>query len=356
MRTGKTRGVTLVSVGGGILLAALAVYLPVGYTVDATGVLRAGSRWSLRESRPGSFESTAHDYLHDRLLLYRLHRYEGSAVLDVVAAGRVRVETGDLVALFKIPALRLHLAERVTALAEARERLAVLRAGAKPERVEQARVSVRLAKAELEADRLTLMRQTDLYRQGLLAQEEWEAAKATHRVRELAVERSRAELSVATSGAGPEEIAASEEVVHRAESEVVALESALAGCEIRSPIDGWFRLGGSDGDILGVSAVDTMAVEMLIDQRLAARPSVGQRFTARLPGIRGPPRGGVIVRVDRRAVHDPQGSFVRVWGRLANPDDKLEEGMYGRFRLECGTVSLLERIRREARRLLESPA
>ncbi len=333
------------------LFIGVSAFVQVERTVSGACLVEPSVRWTLTELRPGSFESKAVDLITGQTVHYRLYQFERPTFLelqlprfDSEVDSRIKCNAGDPVASVRSSALDIDLAERTSALAQARALLVSLRSGAKPEELDQAEVARDQARADLEAYRPTYERHLRLHEEGIVSDQLWEEVSATYRLKELGVQLAEAGLRVLTAGARPEEIEAAEVTVAGLEEELEAVAAMASAQEVVSPVSGWLRLGGPDAAMVSVTGLDSMIVRIMVPQHRGHLPETGQLTRALVPGVIREPAVGRIARVDRRAVVTAAGPFVAVYGIVENADGNLEEGMQGRAKVYCGQTSLLELI------------
>jgi hypothetical protein len=355
----RVRTIWLGIVGALLIAGGVSSVLHVDQTVGGVCLVHPAKYWTLTELRPGAIESKAVDLLSGQTVEYRLYQFDRDAFLDLNLPrfaseydSRVPCEVGQVIASVSSSALERELAARSTVLAEARANLTALRAGAKPEELERARVALQQARAARDAFQTRYERNRKLNESGLVSDDIWEEIAATQRLHDLDVGLAEAELAVLTSGARPEDIEAAQALVTGLESELETLRSMFSAQEIRSPVSGWLRLGGPNNALVSVTELDTMVVEILIPQRRADLLAEGHRIRAYVPGLTTGPVSGNVVRIDRRATHSDTGPYVRAYGVVINPGGSLEADVEGRARIYCGRTSALSLLWRDITRVM----
>jgi len=124
------------------------------------------------------------------------------------------------------------------ALQEAVSRAAELKAGSRPQELEQARANLSAQEAELARVKKDFERAEILHTNGAIPTSQLDSARSAYEAR-LAQRRSAAEsLSLVKEGARKESIEAAESRVLQARAVVRAAEQRLSDTEIRSPING----------------------------------------------------------------------------------------------------------------------
>ena len=347
-RPHRGRTLWLASLGVLAIFSFLASSLQVERVVTGACQFDPSLRWSLTELRAGSFESRTEDLISGEILDYQLYQFDAAAFLglEIPAGGGGDVERGQIVAKLQSSRLELDIAERRTALAEARSELSRLESGEKPEEVAAARIAARRARTALDAFLPQFERQRGLNEEGIVSQEMWEEALARKDLLELDLLLADANIDVLTSDARPERIAGARATRSAVAAELAMIEGMLSATEIRAPLAGRLRSGG-ELSLLSIAKLDTMIVRILIPQQRAGVLQVGQTFRTYVPGVAENIAEGRLVRIDRRAGSTMAGPFIVAYGLVPNTDETLAEGMQGRARLRCGNDTLLGRLWRD---------
>ena len=349
---------TAVILAAGALLL-LCAFVPIQQTITGACALSPACAWTLEVVREGTYESKAWDFASGQILHYRLYQFDRPAFLEMDISqlatgvhGGELVEAGSTVARMQSSSLSIELAERSTALEEARGRLGSLLSTAKPEEIARAQVALERAQAAREGYRPHFERQQRLHEQGAIDDSVWDENRAQMHLLELDVSLAQAELKMLASDDRPAYITEAEMSIAALEQELRTVESMLSAQEIKTPIAGKLRTGSESDTLLIVSGLETMIAQIMLPQRQAHLPAAGQHFKAYVPGTGSTALAGTIVRVDRRAEMTQAGSFVMVYGTLDNSAGLLEEGMEGRARIYCGKVPILSRVWRDIVRAL----
>ena len=171
------------------------------------------------------------------------HKHElGSKVMGRVAW--IGVEKGDDVAkgqlLVKLEdrEYRARLDQAKATLEAARTRLDELKAGSRPEEIEQGEAELRRAEADLENARLERNRLERLYQDRLIPEHELDNAKSRFKMAQSAVTASRKSYELLKLGPRKERIAQAQAAVKQAEASLNYAQTMLDATEIRAPVSG----------------------------------------------------------------------------------------------------------------------
>jgi HlyD family secretion protein len=154
-----------------------------------------------------------------------------------VEEGR-EVRKGDLLARLDSVELAAIVAQNRAAVQEAVNKVAELKAGSRPQELEQARANLKAQDAELARVRKELERAETLHSNGAISTAQLDAARSAYDARTAQRQAVAESLSIAKEGARKETIAAAESRVLQGKAAMRAAEQRLADTEIHSPIDG----------------------------------------------------------------------------------------------------------------------
>lgn len=338
------------------ILGTLAIFLlgsafvPVEGQVKGYCVLEPVRTWTLSERRVGSYESRTDDRSTGLIMGCRVHQFSRSTVLELgldAQAGRDDyVAAGAVVAEMQSSDLDLEIAERSTAIEEARARLVSLQAGAKPAALRRAQLERERARAELEAITPRYERNQALYARGGISADEWETVETRRELLQLDLSLAEAQIEVLESGDSPEEVQAAEETLQALQAELDMVEAMRSAMVIRSPIAGRLRMNSGEGVLLSVSAVDSLVVSILLPQHRANELAPGQAIHTLIPGLGNEVFGGTLLRIEQQVLATERGPYIRAVGVIPDSDSRLEVGMQGRARISVGPSTALERMKR----------
>ncbi len=188
-----------------------------------------------------------------------------------------------------------------SALAEARSayegeqaRLALLRAGTRPEEGAQVAAALSAAQAQQRNAATDYERKRRMLERGLISQAEFERAETAREVTSADVERVTQELAKARAGARPEEIMAQEARVVSVRSVVEQAEAALDDTVLSAPFDGLVSMVTVDNftevqakqPILLLQDISAIRVTLQVPEAFIRHADRGRlaNFAVRFPG------------------------------------------------------------------------
>jgi HlyD family secretion protein len=149
-----------------------------------------------------------------------------------------RVKKGDILAKLDDEELSGLVKQQRAALEEALTRLAELKAGSRPQEVEQAKSGVALQEADLARTRKDFERAEVLYRNGAVSAASFDASKSAYETRLAQLKTASEQLSLVREGPRKETITAAQHRVEQAMAALRVAEAKLADSVIVAPTDG----------------------------------------------------------------------------------------------------------------------
>lgn len=186
------------------------------------------------------------------------------------------------------------LAEARSAYEGEQARLALLRAGTRPEEVAQVAAALSAAQAQQRNAATDYERKRRMLDRGLISQAEFERAETAREVTAADVERVGQELAKARAGARPEEITAQEARVVSVQAVVEQAEAALADTVLTAPFDGLISMVTVDNftevqakqPILLLQDISAIRVTLQVPEAFIRHADRGRLadFAVRFPG------------------------------------------------------------------------
>lgn len=246
------------------------------------------------------------------------------------------VTAGQLLLSIEKDELEINVAQAEAALMAAEANLARLRAGARPEEIEQARAQVTQAESNLEQARLQVSRLRALYESQAVSQAQLEQAESQYEIAQAAYTAAVNQLKLVEEGARPEDLRAAEAQVAQAQAGLEMAKLQLSHADLTSPIDGIVadRLV-EPGDMIGAGTpafrivqIDPVVVRVELGSRdiVRVRPGVEARLT--LDAFPFQTFSGTVSAVE--AVANPQSRLFGVRIEVPNADGALKPGMSAR--------------------------
>ncbi|HXF96266.1 MAG TPA: efflux RND transporter periplasmic adaptor subunit [Gemmatimonadales bacterium] len=286
-------------------------------------------------------------------IVEEVHVREG----DPVAAGQPIARLSDRQALARLRMVEAEIGEK-------RARLALLRAGARREEIEVARLAVAKAEERLRFARAELQRVQALAAVEAASRTELDQAEERVAVQVKDRDEARARLQALAAGSRPQEIAALEQEILRSEADRQRLEGDLQRLVVVAPHAGVVvtprlheKVGAfvRAGDLVAeVHAIETVRAEIAVPERDIGDVRVGQRGDLRLRAYPGRTFTGRVTAIAPAADSGLAlgGRTVRVTIAIPNPDGVLKPQLTGYARIFGGERRALDLLTRRVRRFL----
>ena len=149
-----------------------------------------------------------------------------------------RVKKGQLLAEQASENLEAEVRQAQAGVKSASARLSLLINGARPEEIEQASSNLKAAEASFEVAKANLERYEKLYREGAIAQSEYDKCYADYVSAEAKLTSARESLKTLKAGNRAEDIEAARAQLESSEVQLLMAQNNLAGAKLVSPIDG----------------------------------------------------------------------------------------------------------------------
>ena len=219
------------------------------------------------------------------------------------------VKKGDKLVEIDRPVHRAELQQAKAALEVARAKLADLKAGTRPEEIDQAKTNVQRWKATLEEAQTSYERQKELLAKDFTSQQAVDRAREKMEVARAELANAEEKLRMLKAGPTRTEIAVQEAAVEEANSKLELARAHLEECLIKAPFDGIVtQVHVRPGDL---ATPRSPLIEMFDPDSLVVRFSVPEAHAAAMvPGLT------VEAQLDALPKEKFQGQVARVYPRL----------------------------------------
>jgi HlyD family secretion protein len=264
----------------------------------------------------------------------------GGMIVKLNISESMRVTKGDELAKIEDTEYRADRDRAVASLESARQNLAELQHGFRPEEIKQ--TEAELAESEvqlvqLEADH---KRAAELLAKKVLSQEQYESAQSKYHAMQRRVQRLRLAVDLARQGPRIERIQGAKAEVERAEAELAKAQWRLDNCTIKAPISGIIlKKNAEEGSLVNPAAMQgffslceladlaDLEVDLTIQERDISKIFVNQKckvraeafpnrvydgYVSRLMPTADRAKGAIPVRVKIRVpANEEQGSYLK---------------------------------------------
>jgi HlyD family secretion protein len=285
-----------------VILALAALVLAAALFISATLLTRKGGEDALLLS--GNMEVTEANVGFKR---------PGRVIALLVEEGQP-VRKGDLLARLDNAEPASTVTRQRAALREAEARLAALRAGSRPQEIEQARANVRSQEADLVRFRKDYERSDMLYRNGAISASQFDAARSAYESRAARLREASEALSLTREGPRREDIEAAGHRVEEARASVRTAEEQLCDTLIHAPFSGVVlvknvELGETVSQGTPVYTIGDLAdpwIKVYVKEDRVGLVKLGQKATVSADTYPGKPYRGRVSYISSEAEFTPK--------------------------------------------------
>lgn len=296
--------------------------------------------------------------------------YEPSGDFEVLPRNRADVRAltaGDVLEVLKhendvvekdTPIVKLNDAAQVAKVAAAEAELArnkaelgLVRLGARKEEIEVARQTVATARTAARIADAEAARITQAYKGKSVTPQEYDRARGAADVARQKLSEAESGLSLVSSAARNESIAALEAEIHKVEVQLVYLRQELTYTVIKAPIAGrivssrlQFARGNylERGELLAtIEDTGELLAEIRMPESVMGGIALNAQASAKPWAYPDASFKGTVKSIAPAAERAEYGKIVRVQMVVADPDNKLRTGMTGSAKVEAGTTLVI---------------
>jgi multidrug efflux pump subunit AcrA (membrane-fusion protein) len=252
-----------------------------------------------------------------------------------------QVQANETLVQLRQESLNLALQARRAASERARQELAELKNGTRPEVIEEARAAVREAEAELDRATREKQRQLGLNVRGVAALQVREDAETTFRVAQERLMRVKASYELAVRGPRAERIAQAEAQLLTAQAELARLQYDLNRTQVKAPFAGfvvhkrtevgqWLARGDP---VVTLIELNKAHITVPIPERYVSYVQVGTTAHVQFDAVPQATATGTVIRIIPQA---NESRTFPVTVEVDNPDTTIKSGFFARVTLPIG--------------------
>lgn len=159
-------------------------------------------------------------------------------IIELPIRNGKNVKQGDVIAQLDTRDFKASIAQIESQLAQAREKLDELKAGARAEDIAGFEADITVAQAQVDSAKLQTERTEKLFKKGIIAKVKLDQDVTAQKVAEATLEAKKQVLVKGQSGARKEDLAAQEAVIQGVESQLDSANDNLSDATLRAPFDG----------------------------------------------------------------------------------------------------------------------
>ncbi|HNR36054.1 MAG TPA: efflux RND transporter periplasmic adaptor subunit [Candidatus Hydrogenedentes bacterium] len=249
------------------------------------------------------------------------------------------VRQGDVLLTIDDAEYRARLQAAEAQVEAIKARLAELETGSRPQEIAAAEAAVASSEASLRNAVLDLRRIEALERQGAIARQELDRARAARDMAQARLDADRKQAELVRIGPRRETIEAAQAQLRQAEANVEAAKTELDYTIIRAPMDGTIleklaeqgelvtnmNFGGTRGaknSVVSMANLGDLQVEVDLNESEISKVALGQKAEIRLDSVPDRVFDGEVDEISPQA--DRQKGAVQIKVRLTNPDSAVK--------------------------------
>lgn len=331
-----------ITVGLAALFLAFMFFFPYPHTVSGEAEIEPLAAYTISNPETGVAR------LEEKLVVGG-EEHRNSTQLMSVLENRLpsieihpKVKVGDLVAVAETVAYLVssnflsELNATRAAYAQAKAKLALLRAGAKPEELERLKAAAQRLKFDYEQKSRDWELAQKLFEKKAVSREEYRKADLEKGKAEAAWREAEQAYASLASGARKEELAEARAEVAELEARTRHLELQADQQAVVSPTSGRVTVVSSPPTLLRIVRLDTVRVVTKVPETELDLFHEGSPLELRLWGLPTHPYTGVVQRIYSESGERKSKSLYKVTGVLANSDGRLRSGMTGKLKIKAG--------------------
>jgi putative peptide zinc metalloprotease protein len=272
------------------------------------------------------------------------------------------VHQGDVIACLNDRDVRTELEKLAAEIEENAAKLKMLKAGARPEEITQAKTAVAAAQVKLDYAKKVFDLDNQLYELQLLAKRDFEVSEGDVAVKQKELQAANDSLNLLLAGARPEQIAAMEAGLNSLKAQQNYLQSQLKLLTVASPVTGVIathrikeELGQhvQKGDLIAaVDELNIVVAEIAVSEKDISAVKVGQKVVLKARALPQTSFEGTVTSIAPVATAPAEKEnqqaprTVLVMTQLENPSLQLHPEMSGRAKIDCGQQNALELVLR----------
>ena len=240
-------------------------------------------------------------------------KYPGT-IAELPAKEGQQVKKGDRLAVLESAEIEPQVMQSKAYLDEAKAKLEELRAGARPQEIQQARANVGYAEAELSKARKDFERAEHLFKDGAMSAQNMDAARKAYDSAASQHQKALEALSLTKEGPRKEQIAVAEQRVKQAESGLEIVEERLKDTVLNAPVSGVIlRKNVEAGDTIAtgvpvctIGDLENPWVKVYVKEDKLGLVKLGQKAEIKVDSYPGRVYEGIVTYISSEAEFTPK--------------------------------------------------
>lgn len=265
-------------------------------------------------------------------------------LVELLSQEGQKIRKGDKLAVLDSAEVQNHVLQNRAVLSEAMIRLEELKAGSRPQELEQASANVRHAEAELIKAKKDFERADSLYKKEVVSAQQMDAAKKAYDIAVSQHQKSIEALSLVKEGPRKETIKAAEQRVRQAEAALMVSAERLKDTAIYAPVAGVvLRKNAEAGETVSqgmpvytIGDLESPWIKVYVKEDKLGLVKLGQKAEVKVDSYKDKAYEGTVTYISSEAEFTPKNVQTReervklVFGvkvSVKNINNELKPGM-----------------------------
>jgi len=245
--------------------------------------------------------------------VYTGFKYPGR-IEELPAEEGKQVKKGDRLAVLESAEIGAQVMQARAYLDEAKTKLEELRAGARPQEIEQAKANVGFAEAEFAKTKKDFERAEHLFKNGAMSAQNMDAARKAYDSAASQHKRALEAMSLVKEGPRKEQIAAAEQRVKQAEAGLSIIEERMKDTVLNAPVSGVIlKKNVEAGDTIAtgvpvctIGDLENPWVKVYVKEDKLGLVKLGQKAEIRVDSYPGKVYEGLVTYISSEAEFTPK--------------------------------------------------
>ncbi|MFD2034404.1 hypothetical protein ACFSKL_06355 [Belliella marina] len=293
---------TMIVLFAGLVYFLLNSYL-LTYKIHTQGLVIPGKEWTLSRSGDGNFISSFKDNIKGVTTSFNVTEFSRGDVVgfelnpDFEEANHI--VQGDTIGYIHSNEEQRRLIELVDALEVLNSELLFFTTGQKPEDIQVTDEKLKLAKQDLETEKILFERNRKLFEDSVITHQEMDLFLNQLKLKEYEVQIRAAEYSSAITGEKPEQEELIKSKIIRTQNQIEKIRERLGHFTVVSPFGGVIMKNSNNlPDMMKINVFDTTSVMVLLPVEI-----FDKRFTHRGDKVR------ILTKSDRKIL---EGNVIKI--------------------------------------------
>ena len=255
---------------------------------------------------------------------------------EVLVQEGTRVEKDDILMRLDDEQIRLQVAQAKANLDVAEASLERIKAGARPQEINQAEAAVRQAKINLDSADENYQKMQKLFSEGAISEQQLDQAKNHFEIAQAQYEVASESYKLVSEGASPEDIKTVEAQVRQAQSALELARSQLNNSIVRAPISGSVtgisvktgELVSSAMPLLSIMDSNELFLKTGISEKDIAAVHIGQDTEILIDAFPEVKFSGEVA--SKGVIVDPASKTMEIKIKIVEPHVDISPGMFAR--------------------------